>query len=149
MEYLFDIYTIVCLVGIALSVYAWHVERNKKCDKDYIAFCDLGANMQCSRVLTSEYSVGFGIFGTYLGCDSILNRPNCELGMIFYAAQIVVLTLLGPFASVFLFLCSFASCIMSVYLAYLLAFKLKDICVVCISTYIVNFILLYISFNRL
>ena len=40
------------------------------------------------------------------------------------------------------------ACIGSVYLAYILAFVLRDVCVVCVSTYAVNFYLLYASYQR-
>jgi len=40
------------------------------------------------------------------------------------------------------------ACIGCVYLAYILAFVLHDLCIVCISTYVVNFYLLYASYQR-
>ena len=40
------------------------------------------------------------------------------------------------------------ACAGSVYLAYILAFVLKDVCLVCVATYVVNFYLLYASYQR-
>ena len=40
------------------------------------------------------------------------------------------------------------ACVGSVYLAYILAFVLRDLCVVCVATYVVNFYLLYASYHR-
>jgi len=47
-------YSVACLIGIALSVYALWVEIQKHRNPLYVAACDLGDNMQCSRVLTSQ-----------------------------------------------------------------------------------------------
>lgn len=52
--FLFDLHTAACLVGLGLSLYAWYVEKKKHEDPNYVAMCDLGPNMQCSRVLTSQ-----------------------------------------------------------------------------------------------
>jgi len=47
-------YSVACWCGIALSVYALWVEVQKHRNPQYVAICDLGDNMQCSRVLTSQ-----------------------------------------------------------------------------------------------
>ena len=47
-------YSVACWCGIALSVYALWVEVQKHRNPQYVAICDLGDNMKCSRVLTSE-----------------------------------------------------------------------------------------------
>ena len=47
-------YSVACLCGIALSLYALWVEIQKHRNPQYVAACDLGENMKCSRVLTSE-----------------------------------------------------------------------------------------------
>ncbi|KAL6951827.1 Vitamin K epoxide reductase complex subunit 1-like protein 1, partial [Sarracenia purpurea var. burkii] len=41
------------VVGLILSVYAYHVNVSKQAEPDYRAFCDLSPTMSCSRVLTS------------------------------------------------------------------------------------------------
>lgn len=45
---------LVCLAGIALSIYALHVELSKAHDKDYKALCDINEHMSCSKVFTSK-----------------------------------------------------------------------------------------------
>lgn len=45
---------LVCLLGALLSLYAFHVEREKERDPDYQAMCDMGASVSCSKVFTSR-----------------------------------------------------------------------------------------------
>jgi len=47
-------YSVACCCGIAVSLYALWVEVQKHRNPAYVAVCDLGENMKCSRVLTSE-----------------------------------------------------------------------------------------------
>jgi len=47
-------YSVACWCGIVLSLYALWVEIQKHRNPQYVAACDLGENMKCSRVLTSE-----------------------------------------------------------------------------------------------
>lgn len=55
----------------------------------------------------------------------------------------------GPLARHIQFDTCLLACIGSVYLAYVLVFVLRDLCVVCISTYLVNGYLLYDAYKRL
>lgn len=45
----------LCVFGLALSVYALHVELSRESDPDYRAMCDLGESVSCSKVFTSRY----------------------------------------------------------------------------------------------
>lgn len=47
-------HSVACWCGIALSLYALWVEVQKHRNPLYVAMCDLGDNMKCSRVLTSQ-----------------------------------------------------------------------------------------------
>jgi len=147
---LFSQHGMTCILGLALSVYAYYVERRKLRDSKYVAACDFNEHMNCSKVLTSEYSKGFGLVRHLLSENHPLNLPNCLCGICFYLLQFC----LGQFTyshsiGMTLFLTSLLSCLGSVYLAYILAFILRDMCVVCISTYIVNIYLLYLNYKKL
>lgn len=44
----------LCIIGICICLYGLQVEIYKGKDKNYIAFCDIGAFMSCSKVFTSK-----------------------------------------------------------------------------------------------
>lgn len=45
---------LVCLLGIMLSLYAFHVEREKARDPSYKAMCDVSSSVSCSKVFSSR-----------------------------------------------------------------------------------------------
>lgn len=45
----------VCVIGIVISLYAFHVEREKERDPGYQAMCDLNEWVRCSTVFSSRY----------------------------------------------------------------------------------------------
>lgn len=47
---------IVCLAGIILSLYAYHLEREKGRDLQYQALCDLSERVRCSSAISSRSS---------------------------------------------------------------------------------------------
>ncbi|XP_036367597.1 vitamin K epoxide reductase complex subunit 1 isoform X1 [Octopus sinensis] len=81
---------IFSFVGILLSIYALYVEIRKEADPTFKAVCDLGNNVSCSKVLTSKYGRGFGIVEALVGKENFMNVRNCNLGILFYAAQIIL-----------------------------------------------------------
>lgn len=136
------------IIGLVLSIYTIHVEIQAHADKSYKAMCDINEHVSCTKVFMSKYGRGFGLVEPVLGKDSFLNIPNPIFGVLFYG-MVIVLSLTRHSQKVMKALTILAgiSCIMSVYLATIL-YKLQDTCVVCISTYLVNFLLLFLSFKR-
>ncbi|XP_017478305.1 PREDICTED: vitamin K epoxide reductase complex subunit 1-like protein 1 [Rhagoletis zephyria] len=132
-----------CLVGMLLSAYATYVELRAEKDASYVAMCDLSPKVSCTAVFTSSYGRGFGLT-KYL---TSWNPPNGVLGVAFY----ILLLLLTPprhhLLSLLQLLLCFVSNLLSVYLAYLLYFVLEDLCVVCVSIYVVNFVCLLESWK--
>lgn len=137
-----------CGLGILVSAYALYVETRKHRDNTYKAACDLGENMSCSRVLTSSYSKGFGVVEILLGKEHFLNMPNCILGIVFYSMQFVLGMLWFSWVPAMLFMTSVVSCVGSAYLAFVLCFVLKDLCLVCMATYVINGMLMYLNYQR-
>ncbi|MED6270360.1 hypothetical protein CHARACLAT_009419 [Characodon lateralis] len=139
---------ILALVGLVLSIYALHVELSRERDPDYRAMCDLGESVSCSKVFTSRWGRGFGLVQLFVAKDSLLNQPNSVLGIAFYTLQMGLGLSLSKKAALALVLSSWVSVAGSIYLASILAFVLGDFCMVCVSTYIVNFALLYTNLKR-
>ncbi|XP_047991622.1 vitamin K epoxide reductase complex subunit 1-like protein 1 isoform X2 [Leguminivora glycinivorella] len=135
----------ISLVGILISTYALYVEMSAEADPEYKAYCDLSESSSCSKVLTSDFSKGFGLVPK----GSMLEIPNCIYGIVFYCLMILMTTyddIVVVQAQLITSLLSVATC---VYLAYLLLCVLKDFCLVCVSTYIVNGSLVYLVYRKL
>uniref|UniRef100_A0A8C3HHP4 vitamin-K-epoxide reductase (warfarin-sensitive) n=1 Tax=Chrysemys picta bellii TaxID=8478 RepID=A0A8C3HHP4_CHRPI len=137
---------VLCALGLALSVYALHVESSRERDPGYRAMCDLSPSVSCSKVFTSRWGRGFGLVEDLLGKHSVFNQPNSLFGIVFYILQ----TLLGnTLAAVTLVGTSVVSIAGSLYLAYILFFVLHDFCLVCVTTYLLNGALLLLNYKRL
>ncbi|CAG4982901.1 unnamed protein product [Parnassius apollo] len=122
------------ILGILVSTYALYVEMAAEARPGYKALCDLSEHASCTRVLTSEFSKGFG----FVWEDSSLEIPNCLYGILFYCIMILLSTFEHPVVVRIQYLLSLAAIASSVYLAYLLLFVLFDFCIVCVSTYFIN-----------
>jgi vitamin-K-epoxide reductase (warfarin-sensitive) len=114
--------------GIAVSVYAYMVERKIKQNPMYKPACDISDRISCSKPITSEYSALFGV-------------SNALLGIVAYAVMFVA-ALFG-WATV-LWYGAIALNLSSVVFAYLLYVKVKAFCVVCTLTYVINFLMLLV-----
>lgn len=136
----------LCIFGIIVSLYALYIEVRKEHDPSYKAACDIGENISCSKVLTSKYGRGFGFVSLLLGNEHFMNVRNCNLGILFYSLQIIVGMLPGSLPVLLLLLASSVSVIGSLYLAFILFVVLKDLCLVCVTTYVINGALMYINF---
>ncbi|XP_003124493.1 vitamin K epoxide reductase complex subunit 1-like protein 1 [Vicugna pacos] len=139
----------VCAAGILLSIYAYHVEREKERDPEHRALCDLGPWVKCSAALASRWGRGFGLLGSIFGKDGVLNQPNSVFGLIFYILQLLLGMTASAVAALILMTSSIMSVVGSLYLAYILYFVLKEFCIICVITYVLNFILLIINYKRL
>ena len=129
MDYLLLLITII---GFFLSAYAAYVEKRVAKDKGYRAACDISSRISCTKAFASGYGKVFGI-------------SNGLSGIIFYAFVFILLMLnLAPY----IFYLSVLAVIGSIYLAYVLHFKVKAVCLVCYSIYAVNIFMLLVSYAR-
>uniref|UniRef100_UPI00398E8B49 vitamin K epoxide reductase complex subunit 1-like protein 1 n=1 Tax=Pristiophorus japonicus TaxID=55135 RepID=UPI00398E8B49 len=140
---------LACGLGLALSLYAYHVETSRERDAAYRAMCDISDSISCSKVFTSRWGRGFGLLGGVLGHDSILNQPNSVYGLLFYLLQLMLSLTGSAMAAIVLAASSVVSLAGSLYLAYVLIFVLHDFCLVCVTTYGINLLLFVLNYRRL
>ncbi|XP_015178099.1 PREDICTED: vitamin K epoxide reductase complex subunit 1-like protein 1 [Polistes dominula] len=134
----------LCILGTILSYYAFIVETTKERDQSYEALCDINEYMSCSRVVTSGYGKGLGLIPN----NSLFYFPNSLYGLGFYLL-IAGLSMINEHSSVItIVFLGILSNICSVYLAYIL-YLLRSICVICISTYIINAFILILGLKKL
>ena len=114
----------IALIGLMLSIYATITEYKVKKNVLYKPMCDISDKISCSQVFSSPYG-------------KILGIPYAYLGLLYY-------TILAIAASMDLIYITFTlssiGFIMSLILAYILYFKIKILCIVCVSLYIINII---------
>ena len=140
---------IAAIFGLLLSVYALYVEHKAVEFPGYKAACDIETiGVSCSKVFTSKYGRMMSYFG-FVEEGSDLDQPNAVLGILFYGITFILpyLTFIPDFVrKLGMFLASCVSCASSAWLGYILVYVLEDICLVCVSTYVVNSIILALSF---
>ena len=147
------VFSLINFAAIFLVLYVFYVEHRLKTAKpesNYKAVCDINDRISCSRVLNSKYAKGFGIFEQ----DSVFNVSNAVYGISFYALILILLVVsslvegINVWITYLLVVLAVALNLCDIYLAYILFFKLKDICIVCCTLYVINALLLAISIWR-
>lgn len=121
---------IAAAVGFAVSLYGFWVERKKKENGNYKPVCDISDKISCSKTVMSPWGKLFGISNVYLGLVAYLAM------MAFAVLGLQQLALYGAVALV----------LFSAFLAYILVTKIKTVCLICISIYIVNLALLICAY---
>lgn len=121
--------TVLACIGLLLSLYSYHLEKKIKQDQSYKPVCDLSDRISCSKPILSPWGALLGI-------------SNSLLGIAFYAA-IFILALLNMKQAIFF--AALAACCVSLVLAFILLFKIKALCLICLLIYLVNGLLLWAS----
>ena len=128
-----NVIIILAIIGFCISLYAYFTESKIKEDPNYHPACDINDRISCSAPLKSEYS-------------NIFYFSNALMGMVYY----ILVGVLAYFGLHRLVLVATAGgAFMSLILAYLLYFKIKSLCIVCTSLYIVNILLLLFALRIL
>lgn len=124
---------ILSLLGFCISLYAYYIEQKAKSISGYKALCDISDYISCSKPVTSDYA-------------ALLYISNALVGMLFYAI-IAALTLFGAYQ--LLLVAAAIATVVSIVLAYLLFVKIKALCLLCLSIYGINaLILLFMLLQR-
>ncbi len=121
---------ILSLLGLILSIYAFYTEKKFEKNKKHKALCDIHDKASCTKAFSSEYGKMFGV-------------SNSLAGVFFYVI-IIILSFLNYYKIIFYF--AIISSLITIYLAYALFFKLKNLCIVCTAIYIINILLFVISY---
>lgn len=113
---------ILASVGLAISVYGITVERKLQENAQFKAACDINDQISCSRPMLSSY-------------NKLLGISNIWASALYYVA-IIILTVLNLDKFVLIIAC--AGVAVSVVFAYILYFKIRSLCLICTSLYVVN-----------
>jgi len=124
---------ILAFIGFCISFYAYFVETKIKKEPEYKPACDINDRISCSKPILSEYG-------------NIFYFSNGLMGMIYY---LIVAALAFFDASQLVLIAAIGGCLASAVLAYILYFKIKSLCIVCMSLYIVNILILLFSLHIL
>ena len=125
------------ICGILVTLYAIYVER-----LTLGAMCDINDRASCSRVLKSPYGRIMKMYFN-LPDDHPLNVSNTYYGILYYSVIILYNFVVVPYQETLLFVASILSMLVSLKLALILYFNLKDFCVVYVITYVINFFIFY------
>lgn len=122
---------VLSTIGLTVCFYGLYVEQQLKKDQNYKAACDLSDRASCTKTFLSPWG-------------NILGISNIKLGLLFYA----IMFILGYMhATCLAFLGAIGACIVSVILAYILYTKVKTLCVLCTSIYVINILLLWATYD--
>ncbi|KHJ44201.1 vitamin K epoxide reductase family protein [Trichuris suis] len=135
------IYSCLSLAGIIVSVYGFCLEVIKEYDPSYTPLCDVNQQVSCTKAMMSSWGRGFGIVSTLFDEDSVLNQRNPVYGVAFYTLLLIVPIIKEELIATVGFVLVCASIFVTVYLMFILAFRIKTLCLVCVTIYIINFAL--------
>jgi len=141
---------VACFAGIVLSTFAVYIEHMKAIDANYEAVCDLGVKVSCSKVFASAQGKILSYWGL-VPKGSPLDLPNAVFGACFYIAILameLVFNRSSVFGTTLMFFASLVGAVFSAYLAYILMFDLKDLCLICTATYICTATVLVATWRR-
>ena len=138
--------------GLLLSFYALYVEHQAVAMPGYKAACDIESlGVSCSKVFKSKYGRMMSYFGVVPNGHAF-DQPNAVLGIAFYGIALLLPKMKfipKGVRTLGMWLASCVSCASSAWLGYILVNVLHDICIVCVSTYVVNAIIFFFSTREL
>jgi len=140
---------VLAAIGFGLAYYSVYVSATKSKNPEYQALCDISESMRCSKVFTSPFGKGLGLVGKIVGEESPLYQSNGVYGMVMYTTFAILSLLPYVFFARIQVLLGVIANATSAYLAYILFFVIGDICVVCISTYTIGFLLFVVALLNL
>ena len=129
---IFIINILLSIIGFAVSLYSLFIEKKIAKNPTYKPMCDISDRTSCSKPILSTYGKLFGI-------------SNAYLGLLFYT--VIFLCTLFELINI-IFILSIVGFVISLFLAYILYFKIRVLCMVCTIIYAVNGGLLLVNLLR-
>lgn len=123
---------ILSIAGLAGSGYMYFITMQVQKNPMYKAACDFSDAASCTKPIKSKYAKMIGV-------------PNALVALAFYA--VIFFLALFDQTNLILILSAVATLI-SIYLAYILFTQIKSTCVLCITGYIINILLLLSVIGR-
>ncbi|MGE0362619.1 MAG: vitamin K epoxide reductase family protein [Vicinamibacterales bacterium] len=117
------------LAGLAASGYATWVHHQVITDPAYAAVCDVSANVSCTNAYTSAY-------GTFAGISVALLGAVYFTGLLLLLGFGAALPRLGGNIAGYVFAASIVGLAGVFYLGYASFVVLKNVCLVCVATYV-------------
>ena len=117
------------LLGLVASTAATYVHYNLVKNPDYSSFCDINATVSCKAAYLSRYG-------------SVAGVPVAVGGILFFAWVLLLLwgssgkSRIKDSAPAYIFAGSTLALAVSLYLAYASFFILKEVCPLCVATYV-------------
>jgi len=117
------------LLGLAASTAATYVHYNLVKNPDYSSFCDISSTVSCKAAYLSRYG-------------SVLGVPVAVGGILFFSWVILLMwgargnSRIKDSAPTYIFAGSTLALAVSLYLAYASFFILKEVCPLCVATYV-------------
>lgn len=113
---------ILAILGLMIAVYGITVERALKQDMQYKAVCDISDKISCTRPMLSQY-------------NSMLGISNSLAAALYYALIIALVVLQQPQLLMFVIV---GGLVATAIFAYILYFKIRSLCLICTSLYLIN-----------
>ena len=142
------IITCVALLGLFASCYAIYVEGQLTEMPGYVAACDFNAWFSCTKVFKSKYGHILSHWGLVeKGGD--LDVGDGVLGLILNTGYFLypILKFIPAREHIYHYV-SIGACMFSLYFGSILAFVLKDFCIVCVTVYSCNLAHLVLSYKE-
>jgi uncharacterized membrane protein len=121
--------TAFALLGLGASSAATWVHYHLIVNPDYSSFCDINATVSCTQAYLSRYG-------------SVSGVPVALGGVIFFAWVLLMVwasrgkSRVGDSAPAYIFAASTLALAVTLYLAYASFFVLKEVCPLCVTTYV-------------
>ncbi len=113
---------VLSVMGIIISLYGIMVEKNIANNQQYKPSCDISDTVSCTRAFLSPYSKMFGV--------------SIVWAALFFYSTLLAFAL-AECIGVVIALCIFGLAVTMAF-AYVLYFKVRTVCLICTSLYIVD-----------